>query len=326
MKQKKKNIKHKKNNNFLSNILIVLVALLVFFQLNISSNAESLKFVQFSDSHISDRERNSSYKYLTLSKDILKDAVMQVNLMPNVDFVMHTGDGVDTPKESLIDVFIDEMNKLNVPWYMTFGNHDISIDGDVTKKFYLSKLQNGNTSFTFDKPYYSFEPKKGFKVIGLDTIITGKITANGEIYEEEKNWLKKEIEQTPDNTFIMIFSHVPIKEPFSSPHHKLNNEAEMQELLKSFNRPLAVFNGHYHTTKIQRDGNIVYVSSPALVGFPYAFRVVNVTNGRKNIVIKLDYKKSGLEKLKQEGSGELVGVSLYLGGDKDRNTVIELEK
>ena len=79
MKRKTQNTKHKKNN-FLSNLLIVLVALLVFFQLNLTSQAETLKFAQFSDSHISDRTTNSSYIYLTLSKDILKDARERRNM------------------------------------------------------------------------------------------------------------------------------------------------------------------------------------------------------------------------------------------------------
>ena len=323
---KKKIQKTQQKSNFLSNILIVLVALLVFFQLNLTSQAETLKFVQFSDSHISDRTTNSSYKYLTLSKDILKDAIYQVNLMPKIDFVFHTGDGVDTPKESLVTEFISEMNLLNSPWYMSFGNHDISIGGDVTKDYYLTQLRENNPNFTFTKPYYSFEPKKGFKVIALDTIITDKITANGRIYPEEKEWLEKEIKETPEDTLILIFSHVPMKEPYPSKNHRLENEDEMQALLKSFNRPFAVFNGHYHITKIRRDDKILYVSTPALVGYPYAFRVVTISNGRNKVVLKLDYKQTGLEKLKQEGSGNIIGNRLYIGAEGDRNTVVEINK
>ena len=318
--------KTQQKSNFLSNILIVLVALLVFFQLNLTSQAETLKFAQFSDSHISDRTTDSSYKYLTLSKDILKDAVYQVNLMSNIDFVFHTGDGVDAPKKSLVEEFISEMNMLNVPWYMSFGNHDISVGGDVSKDYYLEQLRDNNKNFIYDTPYYSFEPKKGFKVIALDTIISDRITANGNIYPVEKEWLAKEIEETPQDTLILIFSHVPIKEPYPSKHHRLENEDDIQKLLKSYDRPFAVFNGHYHITKIRRDDKILYVSSPALVGYPYAFRVVNITNGKNKIVVKLDYKQSGLERLKQEGSGSIIGKALYLGAEGDRNTVVEINK
>ena len=86
------------------------------------------------------------------------------------------------------------------------------------------------------------------------------------------------------------------------------------------------FNGHYHITKIHRDGKILYVSSPALFGYPYAFRVVSVTNGKNKVVLKFDYKQSGLEKLKQEGSGSIIGKSLYIGAESDRNTVVEINK
>ena len=37
-------------------------------------------------------------------------------------------------------------------------------------------LRQSNKNFTFKNPYYSFEPKKGYKVIVLDDIITNQIS------------------------------------------------------------------------------------------------------------------------------------------------------
>ena len=97
-------------------------------------------------------------------------------------------------------------------------------------------------------------------------------------------------------------------------------------MLKSFNRPIAIFAGHYHSSKIEQDGKILHVASPALVSFPNAFRVVNVKNNKENVVFNFDYVKTNVESVLKEASGVTLGKKKYLGDEKDRNSTVVISK
>ena len=116
---------------------------------------------------------------------------------------------------------------------MAFGNHDISISGKLTKEKYLEILRENNQNFTFEKSYYSFSPKRGFKMIVLDPIIDTKITGNGIIPDEEMAWLDEELKNS-GNDAVMIFLHNPVKEPFKSSGHRLINAQELINLIKKY--------------------------------------------------------------------------------------------
>ena len=109
------------------------------------------------------------------------------------DIVIFTGDLINKPKISELDTFFKFAKRLVYPWYALNGNHDIAIDGPLTKLKFMEMMRENNEKMRrFDKNYYAFTPKKGYRVICLDSIIDYKLTSNGEIYEEEFNWLKKD--------------------------------------------------------------------------------------------------------------------------------------
>lgn len=322
----KKFMTKKTNNTLKKKLLTALVLLSAFFLFVPHSFANSLKFVQISDSHISNRKINTGYKFLTQSDDLLKNSINKINAVENVDFIFHTGDGVDVPDEELIKRFIKTMNTLNKPWYFAFGNHDGAYFAQTSKTKYLNYLKQNNQNFKFSDSYYSFNPKEGYKVIALDCSINDQLTANGKIDKEQLEWFKKELNQTSKDDAILIFIHCPIKEPFPSFHHRLENEVEMRNLLKSFNRPIVVFAGHYHSTKIEQDGKVLHVASPALVSFPNAFRIVTIQNNKENIVLNFDYKKTDVEEVSKEAAGITLGKKKYLGEEKDRKSTVVISK
>ncbi len=326
-KSKKKNKQEeKKGVSFKALFLIALILVAAFFQLNLFSGAASLKFAQLSDVHLSDRSISTSYKLLSYSDELLKDAITQINGIEGLDFVFVSGDAVDTPSEKLIMRFLGAMDTLKYPWYMSFGNHDVGVGGPVTKKYYLTLLNEHNKNFTFTSSYYAFTPKKGFKVIALDPPIDNKITANGYISPEQLTWVSNQIKNTPKDDVIIIFMHHPIREPFSSFHHRVNNAAEVETVLKSFNRPIAIFSGHYHATKVIKDGKLLHVSTPALVTYPNAFRVVQVTNNPNKVTFKLDFYETGLAEVQRQAKGMTFSSKTYYGEECDRNATIEILK
>lgn len=302
----------------------IILAIIMFCGLQ-SYSASSLKFVQVSDVHFSTRQTNTTYKLTGESPELLDDAVEQINAIPNVNFVMFTGDQIDKSFEKELSAFLPHAQKLVYPWYVAFGNHDTCIGGYLTPGVYLSLVNKYNKNFTFTTPYYSFVPQKGYKVIVLDTIIRDRITANGEISQEQLQWLDNQISSSPKDT-ILIFMHVPIIEPYSSPGHKLLNAEEVEAVLKKYKNPMGVFQGHYHGAKITQKDNILYVSSAALVSYPNVFRVVNVTNYRRRVVFDIKTNETRLQNLQKLAKIMVFGTTIYSGEPQDQNGIYIIKK
>lgn len=288
-------------------------------------SASCLKFAQVSDVHFFTGETNTTFKLTAESSKLLDDAVDQINSTPNVSFVMFTGDLIDKAFEKELNAFLPHAEKLNVPWYFTFGNHDTMIGGYLTPITYMEIVKKHNHNFVYDKPYYSFVPQKGYKAIVLDTIIRDRLTSNGRIEKEQLDWLDKEIAASPKDV-ILIFMHVPIVEPFSSPGHRLLNAQEVENILNKYKNPIAVFQGHYHGAMIKQKGNIVYISSPALVSYPNAFRMITITNTKNKVTFDIQMKETRLKNLQKLAKLMVFASSVYTGEEDDQNAVITIKK
>lgn len=288
-------------------------------------SASDLKFVQLSDVHFSDAGVNTTFKMTGESPKLLEDAVNQINEIPDLNFVMMTGDQVNVPYEKELTAFLKYAEKIKAPWYIVFGNHDRCVGGYLTKSVYLDIVGQHNSNFEFKTPYYSFVPQKGFKVIVLDTIIDEKLTSNGLISDEQLAWLDKELDDAKKDV-VLIFMHVPIIEPFLSSGHKLLNAAAVQGIIEKHKNPIAVFAGHYHAAKITQNGNVLYVASPALVSYPNAFRVITVRNQRKKVVFNIEMKETREENIQKLAKLLVFGSNIYMGSEKDRNGVYEIKK
>ena len=289
------------------------------------ANYSNLKFAQVSDVHYSSFEGDTSYKLLTKSGLILDDAIYQINSTPNIDFTMFTGDMTNLPKETEVMSFFQHANLLDKPWYTTFGNHDISHSGKLTKNYYLDLLNGHNKYFCSKLPYYSFSPKKHYKVISLDTIIDYRMTSQGEISEEQLKWLKKELDNSKRD-IVVIFTHVPVIEPFPSENHRLINSYELKLLLKKYDIPIIICSGHYHCTKIFQEDNILYISTPSLVTYPCAFRIINICPKRNKLLVDIYFKETNLRDLQTKAKNCAMGSVMLYGLEQDRNVTIELPR
>lgn len=288
-------------------------------------NSTSLKFVQVSDVHFLENGANTTYKMTGESPRLLDDAIKQINEQSDVDFVMFTGDLIDKSFEKELRAVLPHLQELNYPWYFTFGNHDRCVGGYLTTLVYLDMIRNSNENFKFKKPYYSFIPKKGYKVIALDDIITDEITSNGNLDEDQMKWLKRELDGSK-NDVVLIFMHVPIIEPFASPNHKLRNSYAVKQLLESYKNPIGVFQGHYHAAKITQHDNVLYVNSPALVSYPNAFRIVTVANSKDKVTFTFEWKETRETTIQKMAKMLVFGSSIYTGEEKDQSGIYEIKK
>ncbi len=316
----------KKRESFFSKIvnftLTIIIACAIGSQVCTAAN-NNLRIAQVSDAHFSSFEENTSYKFLKKSGELLDDVIFQINTSGPYDFVMFTGDLVNYPKISELQKFTSHVNNLIYPWYAIAGNHDISIDGPLTKDKFIATLAQANDNMNQKHIYYAFTPKKGFRVICLDSIIDYKLTANGEISNEEFIWLKEELDEHEKDT-IIICTHVPIIEPYSSSNHKMLNEYEVRKLLKTHKNPLIVLQGHYHCVKIRQDENMLVITSPSLVTYPNAFRVININSNKNRTLVDVYLKETNLKDIQTRSKLRLMGTEKLYGEECDRNASFEL--
>lgn len=306
-------------------IFTILLASVMVVGIQCYSAVSSLKFAQISDAHFYTGEDNTSFKLRAESADILDDAIRQVNETPNVNFVMFTGDQIDKSFEKELAAFLPHAQKLNYPWYITFGNHDTCIGGYLTPQVYLEMVNKANPSFNFKKPYYSFVPQKGYKAIVLDTIIRDRLTSNGLVDDDQLKWLEDELNSAGKDT-VLIFTHVPIVEPFESEGHRLLNADKVREIIEKHKNPIGVFQGHYHAAMIRQFDNVLYVSSPSLVSYPNAFRIVTVTNQRNKVTFDIQMKETRLKNIQKLAKIMVFASNLYSGEEADRNGIFEIKK
>ena len=325
---KKRREKTKRNETFLQKfaniILTILFAVIISSQMCNAAN-NNLRFTQISDVHFSSYEDNTSYKFLKNSSELLADVIFQINTSGPYDFSIFTGDLVNKPKSTELVKMIGITSKINCPWYAINGNHDIAIDGPLTKQEFVKILNCHNRYMNIQKNYYAFTPKKGFRVICLDSVIDYKLTSNGEINCEQIEWLKKELDENKKNV-VIIATHVPIEEPYPSSNHKMKNEDEIKDLLSNYSNPIIVLQGHYHCVKAKQKNNIIYISSPSLVTYPNAYRVININSNKKRTIVDIFLKETNLKDSQNRSKMRLFNINSLYGNESDRNTTFEIKK
>ena len=323
-----KSYKKSEKESFFTKVVnwVLTLALAYFIGSQVCTEANNnLRIAQISDAHFSSYEQNTSYKMLEDSAALLDDAIMQVNTSGAYDFVIFTGDLINTPKVSELDNFLSHAKRLVYPWYAIDGNHDICIDGPLTKTKFMSVIGKNNSNMKQNNIYYAFTPKRGYRVICLDSIIDNKITTNGRISQEQLEWLQNELNTYKKET-IVLCTHVPVMEPYSSSNHKMENEYELKRVLRTHKNPVIVLQGHYHAARLVQNENMLVISCPSLVSFPNAFRVININTGKSKVKVDVFLKETNLKDIQTHARVRLMGTQLLYGDETDRDNSFEMRR
>lgn len=298
--------------NFFLLVIATGIAIFLFPQYTLG---KTIKFAHLTDLHTSHKTANSGNRMHTNSFDLAKDAIKQVNEIPGLDFVVITGDVIDFPNTDLINEVGEIFATLKVPYYYSLGNHDVSVD--YPKEKFIKNLAKTNPYKTFDAPYYSTVLKKDFKIIILDGSYDSKITASGHIDEKQLKWFDEQLKKSQDK-IVLVFLHFPVEEPFSSHNHRIDNKAEVDKILAKYSMPIAIFSGHYHATRIIQKDNVLHVSTPAMIMYPNAFRVVTVHEYKDKVVFDFEFKETNLKSIQKTSKLLTLSGGLTMGTESER--------
>lgn len=277
----------------------------------------TLDIVHISDTHISVDRGDTTYKALSSSSILLKDAVEQINSIKGLDFVLHTGDMVDSATPENYREFFSVLQKLKYPILNAFGNHDLSY-GTLSEAQVLETVKDYNKNYKFNNTYYAFSPKTDYRIIILNAVGDNIETSNGKLSAEQLNFLDKEIYENQDKVIVIALHHPPV-EPFRADEHSLLNADELNEILLKYKNPIIVLSGHYHAAKIRHFGNLVYVSTPSMVTYPMAFRHIKIVNYKDRVLYNFEFIPTRLSDIKEQNRQSVISYGTLAGWEQDRN-------
>ena len=292
---------------------LILYFIFTILTINVSF-AEEIKFAQLSDIHTSKKKNIHGTRLLPYSYQIFNDALFQIKNEKDVDFIAITGDGINLPQKKLANEFIKIMNNTKIPYFWVFGNHDVSKLACFDSNALLKILNSKNKHFKLNNIYDSFDYKNKFKIIVLNAVIETKLTSSGFIDQNQLCFLNNKLNEAKDkNQLPLIFIHHPINPPYyGSKHHEIKNSNDIKEILHKYNKPVFVFQGHYHIPKIEKLNNVLYISAPSLIQYPNAFRIISINKMEKGkILIKIESRKTNLNEYSKLSYEKTKNKELY---------------
>lgn len=245
-----------------------------------SAYASEIKFIQVTDSHFSANAGDYSQRDVGKSESVLRKTIEDINYVPNVDFVVFTGDNIDQANSTDLIKFLKIANKLKYPYYVVIGNHEVFKSQDMEKKEYMRLVCKYSKNCRHRSPNYVFE-KKGivFLVVdGAKEVIPGPA---GYYKKDTLKWLDKQLTKYK-NSNVVILQHFPIVAPYYNRTHTTYNAGDYENVLKKHSNVIAIFSGHYHANGETKKDGIYHVSTPSLLVGSHDYKIIEISAKSKN--------------------------------------------
>lgn len=247
---------------FLINILFVFILAVI----GNTAFAKDIKFIQIADAHYA---LNNDY-----SKEVLEKTVEKINKEKDVSFVIFTGDNINRPRQEDLISFVREANKLNVPYYLAFGDHDVYKSGGLSKLNYIEIVKDNNFLYKQKDVNYVIK-KNGFVFLVVDgakEVIPGSI---GYYKDSTIEWVDQQLSKYKKKP-VIILQHFPLVEPKEHKTHKVYKPEKYLEVLEKHNNVIAIVSGHYHINGEKMQNGIYHISSPSLMVEPHCYKVIDI--------------------------------------------------
>ena len=247
-------------------IIIQVISLIFAVIAGSSAYAGNIKFVQVTDTHFS-----KSKEY---TGEILENTIKDINKLKGVSFVVFTGDNLARPNEGDLIAFVRMVNKLNVPYYLIVGDHDLYKQGGMSKANFYKIVKDNNILYKGAKPNYVFK-KNGFVFIivdGAKEVIPGSI---GYYKDDTLKWLDSQLTKYEKEP-VIILQHFPIVEPKEHKSHRVYQPEKYFAVLEKHNNVIAIISGHYHINGEKMENGIYHISTPTLLSPPNYYKIIDI--------------------------------------------------
>lgn len=253
--------------------VILSIFFLLFVQTACFALNSSIKFVQVTDSHFNTKNPNSV--------KILEQTVKDINSLNDISFVVFTGDNLNNPEAEDLDDFIKIINKLDAPYYLVIGNHDVFKSRNLSKERYNEIVRENNLFWFKRKWNYTFK-KKGYTFIVVDgakEIIPGPV---GYYRADTLAWLDKQLSKNKKNP-VVIFQHYPIIDApeFGSSRlktHRTYQPEKYFEILAKHDNVISIISGHFHVNSETMKDGIYHISTPTLLSNPPVYKIIDIVS------------------------------------------------
>jgi 3',5'-cyclic AMP phosphodiesterase CpdA len=211
--------------------------------------------------------------------------VADLNRQADLDFVLITGDLVNTPTPASIALFEQAIQSLEKPYFIIPGNHDRRDPGEegLTRREFARRF---NPQFQArpavpeaQAGYWSVAVRPEVQLIGLDSIRDENW--GGVIGLAQMEWLEQELAVQAGNFVILAVHHslhrlAPIDDNPDWRYFVCDNGPEMLALLDQYPQVKVVLTGHHHQTKADLLGQRLHLACPALAVYPCAYRTLRL--------------------------------------------------
>lgn len=236
-------------------------------ELAFAESSQNFTFAYISDAHIQHIKDNRFVR--NWDRGLIR-AVAETNLLvPKPDFVMFGGDLAQLGSKAELDHGAQILSALHGNVHYVMGEHDYYLDlGE-----YWEKL--------FGPQYYSFD-HKGVHFVVLNSIKTYDDwtfkrwptaeqrmqemaildNPNGSPFmvgEEQRSWLKNDLDKVDKDTPVVVFSHSPLQKIYKGWNFWTEDADQVQTLLEPFKK-VSVIYGHVHQIQYNQIGNISFNS------------------------------------------------------------------
>lgn len=148
------------------------------------------------------------------------------------------------------DIYLELKSLLNTlpkPYHFIPGNHD---DPKMMAEVWAIQVRNNVYYYSYAWPSQT--------CLFLDT-------SSGSISHQQYHWLEKQLNQLIAP--IIIFAHHPLmmcSVPYMDERHALNGQQKIMALLKTCEKEVHVFCGHYHVDKTVSSGRVTHHLTPSV--------------------------------------------------------------
>ena len=212
----------------------------------VAEEADTLSFVQISDSHIGfDFKTPYPNAVGTLGECIAKVKALPVKPA----FMIHTGDISHLSLASQFDDADKIIAETRLDVHYVPGEHDFV---DQERKLFLDRYGRG----TKGAGWYSFDAK-GVHFIALVNVYDLKAGGLGNLGQEQLEWLEADVKGRSASTPIVVFAHVPLWTVYPNWGWGTDDGAQALSTLKRFGS-VTVLNGHIHQIMQKVEGNVTF--------------------------------------------------------------------